>query len=72
MHQRKVKQMIKSAEGSDKITKPTAWRGRAQILKKEKEYATLMGWCEAKRRAWAKQWQCGESVQNMEDKPWKN
>ena len=36
-HQQKVTQMIKSAEGSagllHKITKPTAWRGGAQILK---------------------------------------
>ena len=40
MHQHKVAQMIKSAEGSAgllyKITKPTAWRGGAQILKKRR------------------------------------
>ena len=37
MHHHKVAQMIKSAEGSagllDKISKPAAWRGGAQILK---------------------------------------
>ena len=37
MHQQKVAQMMKSAEGSarllHKISKPTAWRGAAQILK---------------------------------------
>ena len=40
-HQRKVAQVIESAEGSagllHKITKPTAWRGGAQILQKEEE-----------------------------------
>ena len=38
LHQQRVNQMIKSAEGSagllHKITEPTAWRGGAQILKK--------------------------------------
>ena len=42
MHQQKVTQMIRSAEGSagllHKITEHTAWRGGAQILKKEVEY----------------------------------
>ena len=28
--------------------------------------------CEAKRKEWAKRWQCDESVQNVEDKPWTN
>ena len=28
--------------------------------------------CKAKRKEWAKHWQCHESVQNMKDKPWKN
>ena len=28
--------------------------------------------CEAKRKEWAKHWQCGERVQNMEDKPQKH
>ena len=41
MHQQKVTQMIKGAEGSagqlHKISKPTARRGGAQILKKEEE-----------------------------------
>ena len=39
MHQHKVAHMIKSAERRagllHKITKPTPWRGGAQILKKE-------------------------------------
>ena len=41
MHQHRVNQMIKSAEGSagllHKITKPTAWRGSTQILEREEE-----------------------------------
>ena len=69
-HQQKVVQMIKSAEGSagllHKITKPTAWRGGTQILKKE-EYARLLDRCEAKRKEWAKQWQCDENVQILEE-----
>ena len=76
LHQQRVDQMIKSAEGSagllHKFTKPTAWRGGAQILKKEEENARLLDRCEAKRKEWAKHWQCDESVQNMEDKHWKN
>ena len=67
--------MIKSAEGNagllHKITKPTMWRGGVQILKKEED-ARLLDRCEAKRKEWAKHWQCDESVQNVEDKPWKN
>ena len=67
--------MIKSAEGSagllHKITKPTMWRGGVQILKEEED-ARLLDRCEAKRKDWAKQWQCDESVHNVEDKPWKN
>ena len=44
MHQHKVAQMIKSAEGSAGLSctrsrKPTAWRGGAQILEKEEEDA---------------------------------
>ena len=66
MHQQKVAQMIKSAEGSagvlDKITKPTAWRGVTQILKKEEEDARLLDGCEAKRKDGAKHWQCDEDV----------
>ena len=76
MHQQKVSQMIKSAEGGagflHKNTKPTAWRGGAQVLEKEEEDVRLMNRCEAKRKEWAKHWQCDESVQNMKDKPWKN
>ena len=67
-HQHKVAQMIKSAEGSagllHKITKPTAWRGGAQILVNEEEDARLMDRCEAKRKEWAKRWRCDEEVQN--------
>ena len=81
--QQRVNQMIKSAEGGagllHKITKPAAWRRGAQILKKEEEDARLLDRCEAKRKEWsirwhnyewAKHWQCDESVQNTEDKPW--
>ena len=67
--------MIESAEGSawllHNITKPTAWRGDAQILEKEEEEARLMDRCEVKRTEWAKHWQCSETVQNVENKPWK-
>ena len=69
LHQQRVNQMIKSAEGSagllHKITEPTAWRGGAQILKKWEEDARLLDRCDARRK-------CDESVQHMEDKPWKN
>ena len=27
--------------------------------------------CEAKRKEWAKHWQCDESVQKVEEGPWK-
>ena len=54
-----------------KITKPRAWRGGAQIPKKEEEDVRLFDRCEAKRKEWAKHWQCDESVQNMKNKPWK-
>ena len=64
MHQRMVEKMIKSAEGSAglirKITKPTMWRGGVQILKNEEEDARLLDRCEAKRKQWAKHWQCDE------------
>ena len=50
----------------------TACRRGAQILKKDEEAGRLLDRCEAKREEWAKQWQCDESVQNMEDKPWKH
>ena len=46
--------MMKSAEGSagllHDITKPTAWRGGTQILKKEEEDARLLDRCEAETR----------------------
>ena len=61
-HQRKVEHMIKSAEGSagllHKITKPTIWRGGAQILQKEEEDARWSDRWEAKGKEWAKLWQC--------------
>ena len=63
--------MIKSAEGSagllHKIAKPTAWRGEAQILKREEEDVRPLDRCEAKRTARAKHCHCDEIVQNMED-----
>ena len=72
LHQQKVNRMIKSAEGSagllHKITKPTTWRGGAQILKKVEDDARLSDRCEAKRKVWAKHWQWYESAQNVEDK----
>ena len=72
MHQRKVQKMIKNAEGSagppHRIPKPTMWRGGVQI---QEEDARLLERCEAKRKEWANHWQCDESVQNVEDKPWK-
>ena len=55
-----------------KITKPTEWRGGAEILRKEEENARLLDRCEAKMKVWAKHWQCDESVQNVEEKPWEN
>ena len=49
MHQHKVAQLKKSAEGSagllHKITKPPPWRGGAQILKKKEEDARLLHRC---------------------------
>ena len=76
MHQRKVEKMIKSADGSaellHKITKPTMWIGRVQILKQEEEDVRLLDRCEAKRKEWAKCWQCDEEIQNMQNKPWRN
>ena len=41
-------------------------------MKKEEENLRLLDRCEAKRREWAKHWQCDESVQNIEDMTWKN
>ena len=76
LHQQKVKHVIKSAEGSaglvHKNTKPTAWRGGTQILKREEEDSRLLDRCEAKWKEWAKHRQCEESVQTLEDKPWEN
>ena len=51
LHQQRVSPMIKSADGSaglfHKITKPAAWRGGAQILKKEEEDVRLLDRCNA-------------------------
>ena len=75
MHQQKVEQMIKSAEGSagllHEITKTTSWREGAQILEKEED-ARLLDRCQAKRKEWSIHWQCDEDVQNLQDKPWWN
>ena len=72
MHQHKVAQMIKSAEGSagllHKITKPKPWARGAQILEKEEEDVRLFHRFEAKRKEWSIHWQCNEEVQNMKDK----
>ena len=38
----------------------------------EEEDARLLDRCEAKRKEWARHWQCDEEVQNVEEKPWKN
>ena len=32
----------------------------------------LLDRCEAKRKEWAKHWQCSEDVQNLENMPWKH
>ena len=76
MHQHKVAQMIKSAQGSagllHKISQPTAWRRGTQILVNEEEDARLLDRCEAKRKEWAKHWQCDEEAKNVEGKPCQN
>ena len=65
LHQQRVSQMIKSADGSagllHKITKPAAWRGGAQISEKGEEDVRLLDRCEAKMKEWAKHWQCDQS-----------
>ena len=48
------------------------WRRGAQILINEKQDARLLDRCEATRKEWAKHWQCGEDVQNVEEKPRKD
>ena len=76
MHQRKVENMIQSAEGSagllHKITKPTMCREGVQILEKEEDDARLLDRCEAKRKEWSTHWQCDEEVQSVQDKPWRD
>ena len=70
MHQHKVEQVIKSAEGSagllHRITKPTPWRAGGQ------DDARLLDRCEVKRKEWSAHWQCDEDVQNVQDKQWRN
>ena len=72
LHHQKVTQMIKSAEGSagllHKITKAPAWRGGAQILKKEEEEARLLDRWEAKMKEWAKHGQSDEEVRISHEK----
>ena len=41
-------------------------------MKKEEEDARLLDRCEAKRKEWAKHWQCDEGIQNMQNKQWRN
>ena len=76
VHQHRVAQMMKSAEGSAglfyKISTLTSWRGGAQILVNEEEDARLLDRCKAKRKEWAKRGQRGEDVQNVEENLWKN
>ena len=55
-----------------KITKPTMSRGGVQILQEEEEDARLFDRCEAKMKEWPKHWQCGEEIQNVQNKPWRN
>ena len=71
MHQQKVSQMIKKCRRwCWAFTQ--AWRGGVQILKETAEDAKLLDRCEAKKKnGQERHWQCGEDVQNMEDKPWK-
>ena len=38
-------------------------------MKKEEEDARLFDRCEAKRKEWAKRWQCDEEIQNVQNKP---
>ena len=75
VHQHKVEQMIKSAEGSAgllyKITKPMMLSGGVQILEKDQDDARLLDRCEVERKEVSKHWQCDEEVQSMQDKPWR-
>ena len=60
--------MIKRADGSrgllHKNTKPTAWRGGGQLLKKEED-AKPLARCEEKRQEWRKHFQCGRGECKM-------
>ena len=38
----------------------------------EEEDARLLDRCEAKMKELSKHWQCGEVVQNVQEKPWKS
>ena len=68
-----MSQMIKSADGSAGFCtrSPSPRHGEEGCIflkKKEEEDARQMDRCEAKRKKWARHWQCDENVQNMEDK----
>ena len=75
-HQKLVSLVIKGADGGTgllhKITKPTAWRGGAQISKEEEEDVNPLARCEEKRKERATHWQCDTEVQDLKDKPWEN
>ena len=74
-HQKKVSHVTTSADGSagllHRITKPTAWRGGVQRLKKEEEDARPMELCDAKRKEWARHRRCDAGVQNKKNDHWK-
>ena len=71
MHQQEVSQMIKSAEGGAGLLHKLG-EEECKILKEIAEDAKLLDRCEAKKKnGQEKHWQCGEDVQNVEDKHWK-
>ena len=45
---------------------------RSTDLEKEEEDAWLLDRCEAKMKEGAKHWQCDDSDQKLDDKPWEN
>ena len=75
MHQQKVEQMIKSAEGSagrlHRITKPKLWRRRSTVLGERRGGCEVVGLLCGKKEKWSIHWQCDEEVQNTKDKPWR-
>ena len=54
------------------VTKPTAGRGRVQILEEENEDVRSLARCEEKKTEWAEHWQHNTDVQDLKDKPWRN